>query len=277
MSKITDWIKSHPYLVGAFAVGIVILYLVYRNSTANAATASSTTTGTTDPTATQAEADAAALQSQQNQLSYNASIASLNAGSAVATQTNAANAQANQLAANVALQQTVSGQEVSDNSTAAALQLGLANLGVTSSQYFSSNGTANSTLLSYNGNTNNVATSQNNNASDTTTSNTVVNQATVNAENLVASQAQQTLQDQIAAQNIPQGAIINTSNYVYQVGANNIPAIVGYTPTSIIPTGQTINGIPEYNTVSAGTPGSSPETGVHGENLAWGLQTLNAL
>jgi hypothetical protein len=276
MGKIKDWIEAHPYLVGAFVLGIVVLYLIYRNSASSSA-ASSTTTAAPDTTAAQTEADQTALASQANQLGYNAQIASLNAGQTVSLQQTAANTQLAQLAAQVQLQQAVSGQEVNDNSTAAALQLGLANLGVTSSQYFSSNGTANSTNLTYNGNTNNVSGSPSNNTVDTTTNPTTVSQATVNAENLVASQAQQTLQDQIAKQNIPQGAIIDTSNYVFDVGANNIPGIVGYTPTSIMPTGQTINGINEYQTVAAGTPGSAPETGLHGENLAWGLQTLNSL
>jgi hypothetical protein len=160
MDKFIDWVKQHPYLAGSVVIGvIVLLYLLFSSSSSSAASTTPATT-TTDPNAS---TDLAAeLQQQQQILGYNSGIASLDAQTQVSGQTLAGQQVQAQLTYQQQLQQILSGQEVSDNSTAAALQLGLAQTGVTSSQYFSSNGTANETLLTYNGNTSSAASPNNN-------------------------------------------------------------------------------------------------------------------
>lgn len=118
-----DWIKEHPYLTGTFAVGVILLYIVYRNSTSSSAGSVIQSNGPSDVAIQAGSAlQYAQMQSQTQIAGYNAA---LNAQAL----NNAADVEKTRLAANVALQNTLSTADVAKYTVDAQLKLGLAQVG----------------------------------------------------------------------------------------------------------------------------------------------------
>lgn len=143
-----NWIKEHPYLSGALALLLIVLFIVFRNrSKGSSQPAGVIQTGPSDTVSAmgiQANAalGAATLQAQTQVAGYNAAV-NIKALD-VAQNTTVAGYQRD-----VNLQYILSGQEVADTKTAAELQYGLASLGATPSA---------STLLGHPGGTSGPST-----------------------------------------------------------------------------------------------------------------------
>ena len=119
-----DWIKEHPYLVGGLAVGLVVLYLIWRNASnsSTSSTAATTSSGMPyDPTLAQAQV-AAGAQLQGQQIAAQSQQDQLNAQ--LASQALTTGAQEN-----VQLAQIGAQFENTQTQTTAATVLGLAQLG----------------------------------------------------------------------------------------------------------------------------------------------------
>lgn len=110
-----EWIKEHPYLVGGTGVGLLILFIIWRNGQSAAASAapSQAAYGTSDALA--------AAELQAGAQYQNALLSSQVAQGQTASQT-----QQSAYAAQVDLAQIAAGTTVSTEQTSAALQLGLA-------------------------------------------------------------------------------------------------------------------------------------------------------
>jgi len=125
------WIKEHPYLSGALALLLIVLFIVFRNRSSAGGSTTVQAAGPSDSVSAmgiQANAaiNAAALQAQTQVAGYNAAV-NVKALD-VAQNTTIAGYQRD-----VNLQYILSGQEVNDTRTAAELQYGLASLGATPS------------------------------------------------------------------------------------------------------------------------------------------------
>lgn len=115
-----DWIKEHPYLTGAAVLGIIVLYALFRSqsSAASSGAAAGSVVSTGPDDTIQAQEIAAGVALGQAQVQQNSTIATLNAQSDQAA-----------IAAQVANLQTTAGAQVSQETTQAALTLGLAQNG----------------------------------------------------------------------------------------------------------------------------------------------------
>ena len=142
MSELIGWVKEHPYLSGGVALALVVLYALYSSSSSSSAAAQSTAanaTGLPDDTVQQAEL-AAGTQTALAQLATNTSIAQ------------------DQAAVNVQQLQSQQAVEQSNQQTQAALTLGLAQAGQSTSSILellgavNGNGAANTTQTVTSGN-----------------------------------------------------------------------------------------------------------------------------
>lgn len=122
-----EWVKQHPYLAGGFVLAAFVLIIVMRNRSATAQSAGNAQVINAGPSdSIQAMEIQAGATIDQAQIAAN-----------VATiQANAANANA-ALGASVATTQILAGQDVSNKQTSAALTLGLANDGDSTSSIVS--------------------------------------------------------------------------------------------------------------------------------------------
>jgi hypothetical protein len=117
-----DWIKDHPYLFGGLLVGLLILFVLYRNAQSAAASVAAQSTGpavSTGPDDTiQAAEIAAGTQVAQAQLAANQTVAGYNASINAAA-----------IAAQSQNLQTSAGVVTNNVNTQAQLTLGLASAG----------------------------------------------------------------------------------------------------------------------------------------------------
>lgn len=121
------WAKEHPYLAGSLAIGVFLLYLVWRGRSSAAAASGGAVYGPSD--ALQAADLQAGAQLQMAQIGAGVQTGNTNAALAANEFATSADVQKAYYAAQNQLQTTLSSQEVSDALTAAQLQLGLANIG----------------------------------------------------------------------------------------------------------------------------------------------------
>lgn len=125
-----EWIKQHPYLSGALALLLIVLFIVFRNrSSASSQPSGVIQTGPSDTISAmgiQANAalGAAQLQAQTQVAGYNAAV-NVKALDVAQNETIAGYQR------DVNLQYILSGQEVADTKTVAELEYGLASLGQT--------------------------------------------------------------------------------------------------------------------------------------------------
>lgn len=114
-----EWAKQHPYLAGAGVLGLFVLFIIWRNSSANAAAAAaSTSSSPAGPSDSLLEAQMAyGAQLQDAQLTANTATANTQAQLSSAA-----------LQAGVQIAQINATQETTDQTTAAQLELGLANV-----------------------------------------------------------------------------------------------------------------------------------------------------
>lgn len=120
-----DWIKEHPYLAGASAIGLLLVFIMVRK----AASGSSAPSGTVVQGSTSDGQLAAGAAVQQMQIASQRDIAGYSAQVNIAELLSAADVEKTRIGAQVSTQGILSGAEVLNNQTSAQLQYGLATLG----------------------------------------------------------------------------------------------------------------------------------------------------
>ena len=152
MENLRGWIKEHPYIAGAFAVGVIVLFVIIRrNSAANAANDGSTAVYSSSPSAAEVQAasqlQVAQLQSQQaaNQTAAAANVQSQQiAGQVTVAQLQAQTQQTSDaLSAQVAEQ--IAALQATTSQTVSTLQAQVAD--VQSNNSVAINASNNATLL----------------------------------------------------------------------------------------------------------------------------------
>ena len=118
--NLLGWLKEHPYLAGGLVVGLLVLYILWKDLSSASSAAASTTASTggvaTDPNAALELQTGAALQ--QSYLQAQTTVAGYNSQNADAA-----------LAANAQNTQTLAAAGVTNLQTTSALTLGLAQQG----------------------------------------------------------------------------------------------------------------------------------------------------
>ena len=117
------WVEEHPYLTGSLAVGIIVLFLVFRNSGSGSGSSTVYAGGPSDVAVQAGSAlQFAQMQSQTQIAGYNAAVN-------IRELEVAADVEKTRLARDVYLTGILSGADVSKYTVDAQLKLGLAQVG----------------------------------------------------------------------------------------------------------------------------------------------------